>query len=74
MARGMRHAGFEFEPRMREGITMDTNEEIQFLTLLDDTVVHVIADVAIKEPLIEVSAMIQGRISKLRSKTQQSKV
>jgi len=53
---------------------VDTNDEIQFLTLLDDKVVHVIADVAIKEPLIEVSAMIQGRISKLRSETQQSKV
>lgn len=53
---------------------MDTNDEIQFLTLLDDKVELVIAQVVIKEPLIEVSAMIQARISKLRSETQQTKV
>ena len=46
---------------------MDAQAEIEFLTLLDDKVGLVIAQVAVREPLIEVSAMIQGRIARLRS-------
>jgi hypothetical protein len=45
---------------------MDPKDEIDFLLLLDDKVALVIGQVAVREPLIEVSAMIQGRIKKLR--------
>jgi len=45
---------------------MDAADEIQFLVSLDTKVTFVIGQVAVREPLIEVSAMIQGRIRKLR--------
>jgi hypothetical protein len=48
---------------------MDPRDEIDFLVLLDEKVTFVISQVAVRDPLIEVSAMIQGRIRKLRQQT-----
>lgn len=44
---------------------MDGRQEIEFLVLLRDKVDLTINDVAIKEPLMEISAMLTDRIQQL---------
>ena len=41
-------------------------DEVKFLTLLHSKVVKVVTKISIKEPLVEVAALIQGRLDKLR--------
>ena len=46
---------------------MNTRSEIKFLTMLRNKINLVIRKVSIKEPLLEVSAMLSARIDQLRA-------
>ncbi len=46
---------------------MDVNDEIAFLVLLNDKMDIAISKVSVKDPLIEISIMIQSQLAKLRN-------